>query len=276
MHDCTVPFSRDTASYLAPRWPGTPFDRLESLHKALRAMAGSTHLAPVRRPERILAVGRGLSHWVGEIGAEFPAALTVAAWTDAVRDGQYPEPGTEVRADLARGLPFPDGAFDYVHHRMFPFAVYEQDRALQIDELVRVVAPGGWIEVVETEPTMLPLSPSAERLRRQILQLLEATQDGGQAPQPPAVLLRTRGLVDVDARCFELPVGSWGGAVGTAMLSNFRALMGMVAPALEVRLGIPTLETLGLVARATEEIDKGRTVTPLWFVWGRRPAGVGD
>lgn len=266
-----MPFSRDTASYLAPRWPGTPFDRLESLHQALRAMAGTTHLAPVRGPRRTLAVGSALSHWVGEIGADFPDALGVAAGTDTVREGRDPEAGTAVRAELARGLPFLDGSFDYVHHRMFPFAVYERDRALQIDELVRVAAPGGWVEVVETEPTMLPLSPASEHLLRQILQLLEATQEACVAPQAPVDLLRTRGLADVEARRYELPVGSWGGAVGTAMLSNFRALMGMVAPALEVRHGIPTLETLELVARATEEIDQGRTVTPLWFVWGRRP-----
>lgn len=263
--------SSDAATYLVPRRPGAPFDRVGAVHEALRTMSGSTHLAPVGRPERILDVGAGLSHWVREIRADFPTAFTAAAWTGAVGDGEK----VAVRADPARGLPFVDAAFGYVHHRMIPFAVREQDRLRHLDELVRVLAPGGWIEIVETEPTMLPLSPTTEHLMRDILRLLDANSQAGVSPEPSAGLLRTRGLVDVDARRFELPIGSWGGVVGTAMLSNFRAVMGIVALALEVRLGIPTLETLGLVARSTEEIEQCRTVAPLWIVWARRPAGPG-
>lgn len=269
-----MPLSRDAASYLAPRRPGTPFDRLGALQEALRAMAGSTHLAPVLRPDRILYVGAGLNHWLSEVRSDFPTAFTAAAWTDTVRNGEPSEAGPAVRADLAGGLPFLDAAFDYVHHRKIPFAVREQDAARQVDELVRVLAPGGWMEIVETEPTLQPLSPATERLMRQILLLLEANPEGGASAQPAPDLLRTRGLVDVEARRYELPVGSWGGPVGTAMLSNLRAIVGMVAPALEMRLGIPTLETLGLVARSTEEIEQCQTVAPLWFVWGRRPRPV--
>lgn len=266
--------SPDAAGYLTAQ-PGAPFDRLGAVHEALRAMAGSSHLAPVGRPERILDMGAGLSHWLREIRVDFPTAFTAAAWTDAVPDGEGPGTGVAVRADPALGLPFVDAAFDYVHHRLIPFAVREQDRLRHIDELVRVLAPGGWVEMVETEPTMQPLSPTTEHLMRDTLRLLDANSQAGVSPEPSTDLLRRRGLVDVDARRFELPIGSWGGAVGIAMLSNFRAVMGIVALALEVRLGITTLETLGLVARSTEEIEQARTVAPLWFVWARRPAGEG-
>lgn len=269
-----MPFSRDVATYLAPRPPGTPFDRLGALHDALRGVAGTVHLAPVCGPHRILDVGAGLSYWLREVQGDFPSAFTVAAWTDTVQDGKETEAGVGIRADLARGLPFRDGTFDYVHHRMFPFAAREQDRAARIDELVRALAPGGWIEIVETEPMILPLSPTTEHLLRQILRLLEAAHDTCVSTEALADLLRARGLVDVEARRYELPVGSWGGEVGTAMLSNFRALMGLVAPALEVRLGVPALDTLGLVARSTEEIEQGRTVAPLWFTCGRKPLDV--
>lgn len=262
--------SRDAATYLAAR-PGTPFDRLGAVQHALETMAGSTHLAPVRSPDRILDVGAGLNHWLREIRAEFPAAFTAAAWTHTPRDGERPEAGLAVRTDLVGGLPFLDAAFDYVHHRMIPFAVHEQDRTRQVDELVRVTAPGGWVEIVETAPTMQPLSPATAHLMRQIHRLLEVSSSTGASPVPPADQLRGRGLVDVEARRYELPIGSWGGPIGNAMLSNFRAVMGMLAPVLEDRLGVPTLETLGLVARSTEEIEQARTVAPLWFVWGRRP-----
>ena len=264
--------SRDAASYIAPRRPGTPFDRLGALQEALRTTAGATHLAPVQRPRRILYVGAGRSHLMRAVQDDFPDSFAAAACTDPVPDGERSDAGLAVRADLARGLPFRDEAFDYVHYRTIPFGAREQDRARQVDELVRVLAPRGWIEIVETEPTLEPLSPSTERLLRHIWRLLEAGPDAGAAPESPADLLRIRGLLDVEARRYELPIGPWGGAVGNAMLSNFRAVVGTVAPAMEVRLGIPTLETLELVARSTEEIEQGRTVAPLWFVWGRRPA----
>ncbi|MBO0702643.1 MAG: hypothetical protein J2P38_06910 [Candidatus Dormibacteraeota bacterium] len=261
--------SRDAVDYLEPR-PGMPFDRLGILHQAMQALAGASHLAPVHHPSRIVDVGSGLHHWVREISTEFPAALTVAAGTDSPADGHPPPGVVAVRADLWRGLPFAGGVFEYVHHRAIPFVVREEVRARLVDELLRVLAPGAWIEIVLTEPVIEPLTPATELLLRQVRQLLDLSADPGAAPEPLAHLLRRRGLVDVDGRRLALPVGAWGGEVGTAMVSNFRAVMGGVASALESRLGIPSLDTLALVARCTEEIEEHRTVAPLWFVWGRR------
>jgi hypothetical protein len=265
-----VPISPDATPYLASR-RGTPFDRLEALQEALRTLAGAGHLAPVHGPSRILDVGGGLSHWLREIGAEFPAALRVGAGSDPSSDGGPQAAGAAVRADLGLGLPFVDGAFDFVHHRVIPFAVREELRFRLLDELVRMLAPGAWIEIVATEPAMVPMSPATEVLLRQVRCLLDLNPDRQARWEPLAGRLRARGLTDVVERRFELPIGSWGGPVGAAMLSNFRAVMGAVASALEANLRIPTLDTLEVVARSTEEIEERQTVAPVWFVWGRLP-----
>jgi len=269
VQDIGVPFSRDATSYLISP-PGTPFDRLESLQEAMQNLAGASHLAPARHPSRILGVGVGVNHWLRGICEEFPAAFAVGAGDNSLRNGHAPRAGAAVRADLARGLPFADGTFEYVHHRVIPFARQSEESTRMVDELVRVVAPGAWLEIVAAVPVMLPLSPATELLLRQMLRLLDLDPDQVSAPLPLASLLCARGLIDVEERRFELPIGSWGGATGTAMLSNFRATMGAVAPAMEARLNIPTLDTLGMVARSTEEIEQQRTVAPVWFVWGRR------
>lgn len=264
-----VRFSRDATDYLVSR-PGTPFDRFDIFEDGLYALIGSSHLAPVREPRRILDVGTALTPWLGRITVDFPAAFTVGAGIDPTNGRPLPA-GVAVRADLDSDLPFLDGSFDYLHHRVLALPLRDRDTVWRTEKLVRMLAPGGWIEVVITEAAMVPVSPTTALLGRQVLRLLNMDPDHRQRAQPLDEVFRQHGLVDIGRQGFELPIGSWGGPLGMAILSNYRAIMGWVASALEAKLGVPTLDTLWLVARSTEEIEQTRTVVPVWAIWGRRP-----
>lgn len=54
--------------------------------------------------------------------------------------------------NLMEGLPFPDDTFDFVHQRFFT-SVNEADWEKYIlPEMIRVLKPGGWVELMEMSP----------------------------------------------------------------------------------------------------------------------------
>ncbi|CAG8751442.1 19777_t:CDS:2, partial [Racocetra fulgida] len=52
-------------------------------------------------------------------------------------------------ANVLKGLPFPDDHFDFVYMRFLIIAFTEDEWSTVISELIRVVKPGGWIELME-------------------------------------------------------------------------------------------------------------------------------
>ncbi len=56
-----------------------------------------------------------------------------------------------LQCNVNDGLPFPDSTFDFVYQRcMISFVtIYEVERFVK--ELIRVLKPGGYIEIVETD-----------------------------------------------------------------------------------------------------------------------------
>ncbi|CAG8437971.1 15864_t:CDS:2 [Dentiscutata heterogama] len=54
-----------------------------------------------------------------------------------------------VKANVLEGLPFENNSFDYVFQRNLMGAFSEQDWIIVINELVRVLKPGGFIELME-------------------------------------------------------------------------------------------------------------------------------
>src|SRR5579884_954221 len=216
--------SREPGSpYLFPRHP-EEVDRLDLQHFALREALGANFLAPVESPSRVLDVGTGTGQWGFELAHQFPGALVVGF--DLVRGKpRSPRGYRQVRGNLLQGLPFRDDSFDFVHQRFLvtgiPLAAWPE----VVRELVRVTRPGGWVELVE-------LTPSLHRIGESTRRLLTLLQDLGRS-----LGLDTEGVVfrsldgylqdvvlrSVARREIALPVGEWGGRVGSFMATDFRS-----------------------------------------------------
>lgn len=51
-------------------------------------------------------------------------------------------------------LPFEDDTFDFIHHRGMGLAYREEDWGRVMNELYRILKPGGWIELCESDVTI--------------------------------------------------------------------------------------------------------------------------
>ncbi len=262
---------RERSSYLFPRHPGEA-DRLDLQHHALREALGRNYLAPVGPLGRVLDVGTGTGRWGIEICWEHPGALVVGLDLVAGR-AEHPSGYRHVRGNVLQGLPFRDGVFDLVHQRYLVSGIPLEAWPGVVGELVRVTRPGGWVELVEPVMGGRRLGPAAERLLGMAWSMAGSLRldTGDVVFRSVDGYLREAGLEAVTRREFELPVGEWGGRVGSFMASDIRAVCTRLCEVLESRGTLSAEEAADLIRRATLEFEEHRTVWPIAIAYGRKP-----
>lgn len=260
----------DDAPYLLPRLAGE-IDRLDLQHYAIRgAMDGATHQAPVTSPELVLDVGAGSGQWGWDITEEFPAARAVGVDLIPGKPG-WPARYQPVRANLLHGLPFQPDSFDLVHQRLLFLGIPARSWHAVVHDLVRVTRPGGWVELMDSPVAGLDnAGPAIDRL----LELATAAADArgldtsGRAYESLDEYLRLAGCVDVERRELHLPVGEWGGQVGSLLATDMR--VGFIRM-LEARSEIGPEERTDLLRRVHEEYEQRQVTWTMALVFGRKP-----
>jgi ubiquinone/menaquinone biosynthesis C-methylase UbiE len=148
------PLLRRQFDRLAPVWDTMVIeDTLAPYNAALERVNG-----PV---ERALDVGTGTGAGARAIRRRFPAAEVVGADVSAAMLDEARKLAPEisfVKADAA-GLPFDDESFDLVAHaNMIPF----------LDEVARVVRPGGWTLFAFSSGPQTPIWVEPSLLREEL------------------------------------------------------------------------------------------------------------
>jgi len=179
-----------------------------------------------------------------------------------------------VRGNLLQGLPFRDGVFDFVHQRFLTAGIPVAEWPGAVRELVRVTRPGGWVELVESTAELRQVGPATQRLIDMLRSMmgslgLDATDrvfrslDG---------YLRDVGLRSVARREIALPVGDWGGRVGSFVATDVRAAGQRLCEAMQARSILSAQEASELLHRSMEEFQKHRVELPIAIAYGRKPA----
>lgn len=257
--------------YVLPRH-ATEVDRLDVQHYAMREALGANFLAPLSHPALILDVGCGTGQWAFELCAQFPGAIVVGLDLQPSKPRQ-PINYRFVRGNLLSGLPFGDDRLDFVHQRLLQSGVPLQSWPAVVSELVRVTRPGGWIELVEIENQMKAAGPATTRLLELLLKLA-----GSRGLDRSGVLfrkldqyLRHTGLIDVQRRDVDVPLGEWGGRIGSLMASDLRALYTRLSDVFQAKLGVPGDETRDLITAMSTELNEHRTINTFGVAFGRKP-----
>lgn len=259
---------RTKHAYLLPRHIGE-IDRLDLQHYAFRAALGVLHQAPVERPALVLDAGAGTGQWGWDLSEEFPRALVVGVDLVAGKRG-WPARYQPVRADLLHRLPFRDAVFDFVHQRLLFLGIPVRDWPAVAQDLVRVTKPGGWVELIESRTDLQGAGPAIEQLYQVSLKAAELRDldTSSSVFHSLAEYLRRAGLREVHRLEVRLPIGEWGGEVGSLMATNFRTAFTRL---LEARVGFGPAERAELLTRVQEEYEE-RHVTVTWGIaYGQRP-----
>jgi ubiquinone/menaquinone biosynthesis C-methylase UbiE len=255
--------------YIFPRHP-SEVDRLDLQHFALREALGSNYLAPLPRPARVLDVGCGTGQWAIDLCEQFPEALVVGLDIE-VRKPQRAANYRFVRSNVLQGLPFQAGRFDFVHQRLLGPGVPLKAWPGVVRDLVRVGRPGSWIEVVEGEFALEPAGPATVQLFGLARQL--ASQMGldttSTAFRSLGEYLSRAGASNVQTQHLEVPVGEWGGRIGSFMASDFRAAFLRLTAPFQDRLSVSAEVVHVLLKTMQQEWEEHQSRWTLAFAFGQ-------
>src|SRR5215471_1408211 len=256
-------------AYFLPR-DMAEIDRLDVQHYALRASLGANYLAPVDRPARILDVGSGTGQWAYDLCAEFPQALAVGFDLE-VSKRPWPAAYGFVKGNALQGLPFASDQFDFVHQRALVLPMGSWDS--EIRDLVRVTRPGGWIELVECLYRFGPAGPVTAHLRGLGQQLARAQGMDASGAVADALdeYLSQAAATDIQRREVDLPVGEWGGEVGSLMASDARSFFIRLAHFIAATFDIARYEYLEHVQAMQLEWEEHHTTVGYVIAFGRKP-----
>jgi SAM-dependent methyltransferase len=272
----------DRPRYVLPRHESER-DRLNLLAYAHFAASGSSYLAPVMEPTSALDVGCGTGVWSYIFGRRFPDARVVGydIYSHLLDPG--PPPNFEfVQGNVLEGLPFADATFKYVYQRLMVAAYTITRYAPGVAELVRVAAPGAWVELVEAIPFVEPAGPVFRELWEPFMDLgRRADQDvHGEIPERLPRYLEKAGLIDVAERTVTMPTGTWGadvgpwqGQVGGWLEDSMRSLLLRMVPAF-AKAGIAEEHATELIAALVGEygeINRLKCTASFRVAWGRKP-----
>lgn len=258
-------------AYVLPRHQ-TEVDRLDVQHYAMRDALGANYLSTLRHPLLILDVGCGTGQWAFELCAHFPEAVVIGLDLEPSKP-ERPTNYRFVRANLLAGLPFHDDLFDFVHQRLLQSGVPLVSWSGVVNDLVRVTRPGGWIELVEVENQVKAGGPATMRLLELLLQLAgsRGLDRSGVIFRQLDQYLRLAGLVEVQRRDVDVPLGDWGGRIGSLMASDLRALYTRLSDVFQAKLGVSADECRDLVTAMSRELNEHRTVNTFAIAFGRKP-----
>ncbi|TEY59596.1 hypothetical protein BOTCAL_0191g00140 [Botryotinia calthae] len=260
-------------------------ERLRVWHAILNRVFDNRLLFPtLGRPRRILDCGYGTASWAVDVATQNPGCEVIAIDIYPFQQETVPENLYLQVDDLNNRFTFQAHNFDLVHSRLMSGAIHVNRWAGYLRDMLRVLRPGGWCQLVELHHNAQSDNGSlteAHALRQwstRYNESLNGVKDLRVAPRLPE-MMRAAGFVDIEHRMIPLHTCGWSSDardydIGTANRENVQQFLGSIAiyPFAE-RLEMPIQDVQLLVAQARVEADDPllKAYFPLYVCIGRKP-----
>lgn len=213
-------------------------NRLDFQHFFLKNVLHANYMAPVENPTTILDAGSGTGRWAAEVAESWPQARVTGVDVQP-STSSAPLNARFIKHDILQGLPFEDNSFDYVHSRLLVLAIPASSWPKLIGEYLRVTRPGGWIEFFEGGMTFLNAGPNTQQFLQWWDQLSERRGIRPTLIEQLPELAEAAGLRQITTRRLQVPVGNWGGRVGSMLSANILNGWGAVKEMFATQLNVP-------------------------------------
>ena len=268
-----------TTPYVLPK-DQAEGDRLDIQQHLIKLALGSNYCAPIRQPTRILDVACGTGTWGREMAQQFPQARVLGIDVDRTPleralerlgpQGLVPPNFRFQVADALQPLPFADAAFDYAHARLMSPFVPQRQWPQVIAEMLRVLEPGGFIELVEFEESARSTDPALTALIAALDRVALARGLDTHTGVKLAGYLRQAGATAVQHWRIVLGQGRQEQRQQRLLAADALALVNHVGPLL-VRAGVFTQATFtDLVQQAEQAAPQAIIHFPLIAAVGRK------
>ncbi|CAG8447820.1 4585_t:CDS:2 [Scutellospora calospora] len=114
---------------------------------------------------KVLDIGCGAGSWILEMSTTYQDAKFIGLDITPHQPSKIkPNNLSFVQANALEGLPFNDNEFDFIFQRLLFSGYPESKWPFVVDEMVRVLKPGGYLELTEADPSIKQTGPAGTRL----------------------------------------------------------------------------------------------------------------
>ncbi|CAG8511790.1 2085_t:CDS:2 [Dentiscutata heterogama] len=145
-------------------------DRLDLQHYIQKNIWQNNFFAPVGHlPEqegtKVLDVGTGAGSWLFEMAADYPKAKFIGIDISLIDSFQTKPSNAEIiKGNVLERLPFDDNTYDYVFQRILYVGIPENKWPSVINELIRVLKPDGYLELLEPDFKPNNMGPATTKI----------------------------------------------------------------------------------------------------------------
>ncbi|KAH8555179.1 S-adenosyl-L-methionine-dependent methyltransferase [Umbelopsis sp. PMI_123] len=176
--------------------------------------------------------------------------------------------------NVLNGILYPNDHFHYIHQAHMAFAYTRSQWKQVLQEAARVLAPGGYIELVEVEFPGRRYGPkAADAVQKAIHVVSDQGYDAGVAVDLQE-LLRCTGLTDISGTYVSMPLGDWnieGNYIGNLWRENSQIFMNSAKPWLAPALGLTSQEFTTIWNDVHDELNETKAFINVYVAWGRKP-----
>ncbi|ORY14669.1 hypothetical protein BCR34DRAFT_645720 [Clohesyomyces aquaticus] len=166
------------------------------------------------------------------------------------------------------------GTFDLVHQRFALPAAGKEGIRDALRGLIRLVKPGGWIQLVESDHSAF-VGPAMGEMFELVKEVFGAMGAPHDLAQKIRTMLEEEGLEQVEERVYDVPLGTKNpdAKMNQKSVQAFTwALSGLVGAVKNIpncSVSPETLETLG--SRVTKELTEEGGILRVYVIWARMP-----
>ncbi|CAJ0643473.1 2770_t:CDS:2 [Entrophospora sp. SA101] len=196
------------------------FPALESLaefyqdqHHLVKAIWGENFSSPVHEKLKqgnfkVLDIGCGSGTWACDLSSDYQSSNFIGIDHLKLFPDSKPNNVEFMTHKCYSSLPFEDDTFDFVHFR-FRTICYTIERweNFVIKELVRILKPGGYLEIYDAEINCNNMSPLHSEFYSRNLDPLMIRNLGN-------IMASSKLLEDIHHEHKTIPVGEWDGVIG--------------------------------------------------------------
>ncbi|CAG8593890.1 9251_t:CDS:2 [Ambispora leptoticha] len=253
-------------------------DRLQSLHFLLHHIWQSNFSSAMeeklqRGGAKVLDVGCGPGTWVLEMATNYPLSSFTGIDISATFPIEIkPQNATFIQANIFDGLTYPDSHFDFIYLRHLAVALTdEQWQKTVMIELVRILKPGGMIEIMESDVHWSKEGPILQNFMRIYIEDLGSRGiDLSTVKEIPELLRHNNRLVDFHQDMRQYSIGKWAGRVGELAADNAVQMFRILKCRYAATLRCSNDEYEILLSKLLNEIDEFQPHTNSYRFWATK------
>ncbi|KAI8883863.1 hypothetical protein K501DRAFT_249031 [Backusella circina FSU 941] len=281
--DSSSSIQEDQSKFLSTLYPLNTEEakRQQSLHYLLKHVFQTSIFAPVEEQIKqvdsiALDIGCGLYvPWVADIAHEYPNCTVHGLDNVEIGGFKIPDNATLIKGDLFVGLPFPDSSVDFVHQRMMKAVISVSDIPNVLEDIYRIIKPGGWLEILEPQVAPRRAGPLMTKLFVHILVLLETNLGGKSLMGDSSVRdLKEAGFQQIKTDYGSVPI-CWGGYMGKIFYDYLVSILKNMGPLIYEHVGLPGVynpeKYEDHIDKAFDECVEYQTYFDFYWTIGQKP-----